>query len=145
LIRADSNRLVQVFSHVIQNAIKYTPDGGQIRIIGNVITGTTPEDGDIVEIEVNDTGIGIASEDIEKVFEKFFRVGNVMLHSTGDTKFKGAGPGLGLTIAKGIISAHHGRIWAESPGNDEDSPPGSTFHILLPVKQPDFQPDRQAR
>ena len=63
-----------------------------------------------------------------------FQTGEVALHSTGRTKFKGGGPGLGLAIAKGIIEAHGGRIWAESERHDEEHCPGSTFHVLLPVK-----------
>ena len=57
------------------------------------------------------------------------------LHSSGNTKFKGAGPGLGLHIAKGVISAHEGRVWVESSGEDETLLPGSAFHIILPVQQ----------
>jgi signal transduction histidine kinase len=87
-----------------------------------------------VEIVVSDTGIGIAPEELERIFEKFYRVGDVLLHSTGRTKFKGAGPGLGLTIARGIVEAHGGRIWAESPGYDEETCPGGEFHIVLPVQ-----------
>jgi len=67
------------------------------------------------------------------IFEKFYRASDLNLHSTGLTKFKGAGPGLGLPIARGIIEAHGGRIWVESNGYDEESLPGSTFYIVLPV------------
>jgi signal transduction histidine kinase len=134
-IHADGKRLTQVFSHLIQNAIKSTPDGGQIRITGRKIEGDDPADSSprFVEVLVADTGIGISSEDLERIFEKFYRVGNVLLHSTGDTKFKGAGPGLGLTIARGIVEAHGGRIWAESNGCDENTLPGATLHVILPV------------
>ena len=69
------------------------------------------------------------------IFEKFGRLGNVSLHSSGKIKFKGGGPGLGLSIAKGIIEAHGGAIWVESPGYDEKACPGSTFHILLPIRR----------
>lgn len=134
-IRADEKRLMQVFSHLIQNAIKSTPDGGQIRITGRQIESEDPSESSpkFVEVLVADTGIGISSEDLERIFEKFYRVGNLLLHSTGDTKFKGAGPGLGLTIARGIVEAHGGRIWAESMGYDENTLPGTTLHVLLPV------------
>jgi signal transduction histidine kinase len=57
----------------------------------------------------------------------------VELHSSGRTKFKGGGPGLGLAIAAGIVRAHKGKIWAESPGCDEEKLPGSTFFIHIPL------------
>jgi signal transduction histidine kinase len=129
---ADGKRLGQVFSNLIQNAIKSTPDGGQIRVVGRIIEDDNSQQS-FIEITVSDTGVGIAAEDLERIFDKFYRVGNVLLHSTGNTKFKGAGPGLGLTIARGIIDAHGGRIWAESPGQDEETCPGAKFHVLLPV------------
>jgi signal transduction histidine kinase len=62
-------------------------------------------------------------------------LGNVSLHSTGKTKFKGGGPGLGLPITKGVIEAHGGAIWVESEGYDEERCPGSVFHILLPIRK----------
>jgi signal transduction histidine kinase len=133
-ITADSKRLQQVFSHVVQNAIKYTPDGGQICVTGRLLGEGMPPQDQSVEIVVADTGIGIAPDDLERVFDKFYRVGDVLLHSTGKTKFKGAGPGLGLTIVRGIVQAHGGRIWIESPGYDEAACPGSQLYIVLPVQ-----------
>jgi signal transduction histidine kinase len=133
-LTGDDKRLVQVFSHLVQNAIKYTPDGGHIRITGRLLNGVTEPQERAVEIVVADTGIGIAPDDLGRVFDKFYRAGDVMFHSTGKTKFKGAGPGLGLTIARGIVEAHGGRIWAESLGYDEQTRPGSQFHIVLPVQ-----------
>jgi len=130
-IVGDGERLKQVFTHLIQNAIKYTPDGGSIHITGHL------QDEETVEVIVADTGIGIATDDLERVFDKFYRVGDTLLHSTGKTKFKGAGPGLGLAIAKGIVEGHGGQIWAESPGHDEETCPGSEFHIVLPLQGPD--------
>ena len=133
-IMADSKRLMQVFSHLIQNAIKYTPDGGHIRITGRLLGAELPPEEQTVEIIVADTGIGIAPDDLGRIFEKFYRAGDVLTHSTGRIKFKGAGPGLGLTIAQGIVEAHGGRIWAESSGYDEQMRPGSQFHVILPVR-----------
>ena len=142
-IFVDFKRIKQVFSHLIQNAIKYTPDGGEIRITGQMMEWTLPQDQKI-EIVIADTGIGIAHDDLERIFEKFYRVGDVLLHSTGKTKFKGAGPGLGLTIARGIVKAHGGRIWATSPGYDEETCPGGEFHIVLPVHPQSLESDDRA-
>jgi signal transduction histidine kinase/uncharacterized membrane protein YhaH (DUF805 family) len=142
-ITCDEKRLVQVFSNLIQNAIKYTPDGGHIRITGRQVEPPTGEEagaGLSVEVIVEDNGIGIAAEDLERIFQKFYRVGNVLLHSSGDTKFKGAGPGLGLTIARGIVEAHGGKIWAESGGFDEVLRPGVKFHVILPLQHPERIP-----
>ncbi|MDW8234820.1 MAG: HAMP domain-containing sensor histidine kinase, partial [Roseiflexaceae bacterium] len=86
------------------------------------------------EISVADTGIGIDDEHKELIFEKFYLVGSVDLHSSSKTAFKGGGPGLGLAIAKGVARAHGGRIWVESPGHDEKTCPGSTFFLQLPIK-----------
>ena len=137
-VQGDFQRLCQAFTNVLGNCIKFTPDGGKISLAGRTIdskqageVGTT-----FVEIVIADSGIGINPEDQELIFEKFYRVGPVELHSTGQTKFKGAGPGLGLPIAKGVIQAHGGKIWVESEGMDETRFPGSKFHILLPAAPP---------
>ncbi|MCB0194850.1 MAG: GAF domain-containing protein [Anaerolineae bacterium] len=133
-IIADDDRLKQVFTHLVQNAIKYTPDGGKISVIGRCLDKNAQQPNQaFVEIIIRDTGIGIAPEELEHVFEKFYRVGDARHHSTGQTKFKGAGPGLGLTIARGIVTAHGGRIWGESLGYDEGNLPGSSFYVVLPV------------
>ena len=123
----DGERLYQAIYNVITNAIKYTPDGGKIIVDGRSIQG-------IVELVIIDTGIGIDYVDQVKIFDKLQPIGDPAYHSSGKLKFKGGGPGLGLPIAKGIIEAHGGRIWVESEGYDENSCPGSTFHILLPVR-----------
>ncbi|MDR3577257.1 MAG: HAMP domain-containing sensor histidine kinase [Anaerolineaceae bacterium] len=123
----DPERLLQVFRNVFTNAIKFTPDGGKIDVDGRKLPG-------FVEVIVCDTGIGIDPEYQSLIFEKFIRLGSVSLHSSGKTKFKGGGPGLGLPIAKGIVEAHGGAIWAESNGFDEQNCPGATFHILLPLR-----------
>jgi signal transduction histidine kinase len=128
-IQGDSERLVQAFSNLINNAIKFTPDGGRIEVWGRVVKGAE----EVLEIIVADTGIGIDPADHDMIFEKFYRVGSADLHSTGTTKFKGAGPGLGLPIAKGVVEGHKGRIWVESQGHNEETCPGSRFHVLLPL------------
>jgi signal transduction histidine kinase len=128
----DPDLMYKVFYHLMNNAIKYTPDGGAITVTGREIETETFGSG--VEIVIADTGIGIAPQDLELIFEKFYRTGEVALHSSGNSKFKGGGPGLGLAIAKGVIDAHDGRIWAESPGYDEEECPGSQFIVQIPVK-----------
>jgi signal transduction histidine kinase len=138
-IIADNKRLEQAFSHLLQNAIKFTPDGGEIKISGRLLGEELPLREQFIEVVIADTGIGIAPDDLERIFEKFYRVGDVALHSTGRAKFKGAGPGLGLTVARGVVKAHGGRIWAESPGYDEETCPGTKFYVVLPVKPPDVE------
>ncbi|HML24612.1 MAG TPA: ATP-binding protein [Aggregatilinea sp.] len=128
-IQADQQRLVQAFRNVITNAIKYTPDGGRIDITGVV-------ENDEVIVQIKDSGIGIDASDQELIFKKFFRVQDPKLHSTGATKFMGGGPGLGLTIARGVIEGHGGRIWVESEGCNAEKLPGSTFFIALPLHPP---------
>ena len=134
MIFADTERIHKALTNILTNAIKYTPDGGKITIEGRLLSG-------FVEILVTDTGIGIAEEDQTRIFEKFGGLGDVSLHSSGKTKFKGGGPGLGLPITKGILEAHGGSIWVESDGCDEENLPGSTFHILIPLRKepPDDQ------
>ena len=75
----------------------------------------------------------IDPENLDIIFEKLYQLGKVELHSSGRSTFKGGGPGLGLAIAAGIVKAHGGKIWAESPGYDEETMPGSTFFIRLPL------------
>ena len=134
MIFADTERIHKALTNILTNAIKYTPDGGKITVEGRLLSG-------FVEILVADTGIGIAEENQTRIFEKFGGLGDVSLHSSGKTKFKGGGPGLGLPITKGILEAHGGSIWVESDGCDEENLPGSTFHILIPLRKepPDDQ------
>jgi len=119
--------LHQVFQKVIYNAVKYTPDNGSIVVSARELPGFT-------DVTVSDTGIGIAPENLIRIFDKFSSMTEVSLHSSGKVKYKGAGPGLGLAIAKGIIEAHGGSIWAESIGYDEKKLPGSIFHIMVPMR-----------
>jgi len=127
MIFADPERLYQALRNLLTNAIKFTPDGGKITVDGRNLPG-------FIEIIISDTGIGISAEDQALIFEKFGQLGETSLHSSGKTKFKGGGPGLGLPIVRGIIEAHGGTIWVESPGYDEKKCPGSTFHVLLPAR-----------
>lgn len=131
-VEADGTRLVQAFENLIGNAVKYTPDGGMVSVSSRSII--TDDLGQAVEIVVADTGIGIDPEYHQRIFEKFFRVDNPDHHSTGSTKFKGAGPGLGLTLVRGIAKAHGGNVWVESAGHDEVNYPGSKFFFVIPLR-----------
>lgn len=136
-IQADLQRLVQAFQNIIVNAIKFTRDGGRIDIRASLTEGKGDKQKGHILIEIADTGVGIKKADLELVFKKFYRGYDPSLHSTGAHKFLGAGPGLGLTIAKGVIEGHGGKVWVESPGHDIDGSPGATFYILLPLNPPE--------
>ena len=126
-IYVDSARIMQALRNILDNAVKFTPDGGTITVDGRILPG-------LIEVTISDTGIGIEQDNQAVIFEKFGQLGRVDLHSSGKTKFKGGGPGLGLPISLGILKAHGGSIWVESPGYDEDECPGSVFHVLIPVR-----------
>lgn len=132
-VHVDPELTYKVFYHLVMNAIKYTPDGGSITIQGRKVTDDVH--GQEIEISIRDTGIGIAPQDQQLVFEKFYQTGEVLSHSSGKTKYKGGGPGLGLAIARGIVQAHGGRIWLESPGHDEKACPGTVVYVRLPYNE----------
>lgn len=123
----DAARIMQAIRNILNNAVKYTPDGGKITIDGRILPG-------LIEIIISDTGIGISTENQAIIFDKFGQLGSIELHSSGKTKFKGGGPGLGLPIARGILEAHGGSIWVESDRYDEQNCPGTTFHVLIPIR-----------
>jgi PAS domain S-box-containing protein len=149
-IKGDSPRLIQLFSNVLVNAMKFTPDGGKITV--STGTGSHPpvsheneaghcqvetyESRSYVEVTIADSGIGIDREDQKRIFDKFYEVGKIGEHSSGKFSFKAKGTGLGLAIAKGIVEMHGGEIWVESAGYDPERCPGSVFHILLPLEPP---------
>ncbi len=139
MVVGDDKKLVQLFSRLIGNAIKYTPDKGVITVTATCTENCFDKDDEqktdsgFVQITVSDTGIGIDKKDQGLIFEKFYTAEDASLHSTGKTQFRGGGPGLGLTIAKGIVEAHRGRIWVESDGYDPENNPGSVFYVLLPA------------
>lgn len=112
-VSADRDRIFQVLENLVGNAIKFTPEGGQI------ILRVEPRDEDVV-FSVSDTGPGIAEEDLEHLFDPYWR----------SKEAAEAGAGLGLSISRGIVQAHGGRIWAESEVGK-----GSTFHFTIPVAE----------
>ena len=117
-IEADRARLEQVLTNLCSNAIKFTPANGTVTI-------RAADLGDRVQVSVADTGIGIPSNQLERIFERFYQVDGSSTRS-----YRGAG--LGLTICKHIVEYHGGRIWAESAMGQ-----GSTFHFILPKNQPE--------
>jgi signal transduction histidine kinase len=130
-IYGDPTLIQKALFHLIVNAIKYTPDGGKVII--STRPGLIDDEIPAVDITVRDTGIGLDSEHHELVFEKFYQVGSVSIHSSGKTTFKGGGPGLGLAIVRGVARAHGGKVWVASLGHDETTFPGSTFYLQLPI------------
>ena len=130
-ILGDPDLIQKALYQLIVNAIKYTPDGGKILI---TTRPTVMEDrSPCVEVAVRDRGIGLDAEHHDLIFEKFYQVGAVALHSSGKTTFKGGGPGLGLALVRGVARAHGGKVWVESAGHDEVNFTGSTFYLLLPL------------
>jgi signal transduction histidine kinase len=112
-IVADERKFKQILLNLLTNAVKFTPDGGKVDVIAR-------RAGDVLQVAVHDTGIGIAEEDREAVFEEFRQVGR-------DYTNKQEGTGLGLTLTRRFVELHGGRIWLESePGK------GSTFTFTIP-------------
>ena len=136
-VEADREALTVVFQKLVENGIKYTPNGGRIDIRGNTWEQAPRPDlpQQAVEVVVEDSGIGVDPGQLELIFTKFYQTGDVQVHSSSKSGFKGGGPGLGLAIARGIIEAHQGKLWADSEGYDEKRLPGSKFHVVLPLKQ----------
>ncbi|MBN1956969.1 MAG: hypothetical protein JXQ81_13885 [Desulfuromonadales bacterium] len=115
-IQADSLRLRQVLLNLVTNAIKYTPEGGHIEIILEHL-------GDKVDISINDSGIGITSEHLDRIFERFYRVNKTGNRNDG-------GSGLGLAIVKWIVDAHQGTVRVSSIPEQ-----GSVFSVVLPLSE----------
>jgi signal transduction histidine kinase len=135
-IKADPNLLEKLFQHLLNNAIKFTPDGGTIRVSAKPaasMNGELPNGG--IEIIVSDTGVGVDPSARDVIFSKFYQPGELSKHSTSKTRFKGSGAGLGLALSRGIVEVHGGRIWVESTGYDEINFPGSHFHFTLPMSK----------
>lgn len=115
-VLADEDRAVQVLTNLAGNALQYTPPGGQVTICAARL-------GDEVQVAVRDSGVGIAPEHLAHIFDRFYRV------DKSRSRAAGGGSGIGLTIAKHLVEAHGGRIWAESGGAGQ----GSLFAFTLPL------------
>jgi signal transduction histidine kinase len=125
VILLDANLFRLAVSNLISNAIKFTPDGGSVAIL-------IEREADVLHIAIQDTGVGIMLDHLPLLFKPFYTSIDVSRGRTSKTDFMGMGMGIGLTIVTKIVEAHNGRLWAESPGYDEENFPGSTFHVLLP-------------
>ncbi|RLC82722.1 MAG: hypothetical protein DRI61_01525 [Chloroflexi bacterium] len=121
LVMGDKTRLMEVFDNLISNAIKFSPNGG-------VITIRLSDDDDFVRAEVEDMGIGIPEDKLDKIFERFYQV-------DGSTTRRFGGVGLGLAIVKSIVEAHGGKVWVKS-----ELGKGSTFYFTIPKAQPLSKP-----
>jgi signal transduction histidine kinase len=125
-ITADERKLKQILFNLLSNAVKFTPDGGAIKVSARLDTETSmlPYFGTpTLLISVSDTGVGIAKEYHEKVFEEFYQVKD-------GAKGKTAGTGLGLALTRRLVELHVGRIWMESEGEGK----GSTFRFTIPAR-----------
>lgn len=115
-IMADQDKITWVLNNLLSNALKYTSDGDSITIFAQA-------DDENVTVSVQDTGAGIPADFVDKIFDKYVQVPGYDLEMRGS--------GIGLSVSKEIITAHHGKIWCESSLNV-----GSTFHFVLPIRQP---------
>ena len=131
-VYADVHRFEQIISNLVTNALKFTPEGGSIKICAKTLNAQELIDkefidpisklqGEYIQISTIDTGIGIKKEDISKIFEKFSQIENSLNRNIG-------GVGLGLPITKQLVDAHLGAIWVESEENK-----GSNFSFIIPV------------
>ena len=117
LLHADRDKLCLALHNLVGNALKYTPEGGEVRLAARA-------EGDKVRIEVADTGIGIAEGDLEHVFDRFYRANDRRVA-------KSTGSGLGLALAREVVRMHGGDITLESTLNE-----GSTFTMTVPCAAP---------
>ena len=146
-LRGDCHHLRRALGRILDNAVKFTPAGGCIELVAALRSGAeiaalaerlrpladsffaSPPAPAYLQLNVRDSGIGLAPGDEVRIFEKFATIGDIASHSSARERFGGKGVGLGLTLARGVITAHDGLLWAESPGAGQ----GSTFCLLLPL------------
>jgi len=117
LIEADEDKVVQILTNLVNNAIKYSPRGGEVRVVAR-------DEGEHVLVSVQDQGPGIPPEHLDRIFDKFYQVDSSTTRRVGGT-------GLGLYLTRHLVEAHGGRIWVESQVGE-----GSTFFFTLPKRRP---------
>jgi signal transduction histidine kinase len=128
-IQADKRKLKQILYNLLSNAVKFTPDAGHILLSAkrvlhpdNQVQGLSDSDQNYIQISVEDSGIGLKKEDLERIFEPFEQVENSI-----SRRFQGTG--LGLSLTKSLVELHGGKIWAESEGEDK----GTIFSFCIPA------------
>jgi hypothetical protein len=147
VIRGDAHHLKRAIGRLLENAMKFTPEGGSVQLAGRTLqrdeVATLTKklrafsesffDSALTEsylqISISDSGIGLEKEDQIRIFDKFQEVGDISGHSTSQARFGGKGVGLGLALVKGIIETHEGLVWVDSAGPSQ----GSCFSALLPL------------
>jgi signal transduction histidine kinase len=151
LVPVDERFALMAVKNLLENAIKFTPDGGEVLLCSRVLkrselrlltktlrpfyhgfpNGLAPAKLFYL-LQVRDSGIGIPADERASIFDKFYGVGDIGHHSSGDTAFMSKGTGLGLSIVRGIMDVHAGAVWVE--GNEKGE--GSVFSLLFPVGEP---------
>ncbi|MGD8403237.1 MAG: ATP-binding protein [Anaerolineales bacterium] len=116
-IQGDADRLIQVLTNLLTNALRYTPEGGEVTLDASL-------QGEHIQVAIRDTGVGIPAEHLPHIFTRFYRVDKSRSRQAG-------GSGIGLTITKHLVEAHGGRIWVESEGEEN----GSVFTFTLPITE----------
>lgn len=151
IVRGDAHHLRRALARLLENAVKFTPEGGIIQLDAALRNSTeveamaerlsrfsttffnAPRATDYLEVCIRDSGIGLAPGEEERIFDKFYAGDDIASHSTSRERFGGKGVGIGLTLARGLIDAHDGILWAESAGVSQ----GSSFRLLLPLQAPE--------
>lgn len=148
----DTHHLQKTFQRLLENAVKFTPEGGRIEIgaairradelrpaepklrpfSSSFFRNLTAEQ--LLQVTVRDSGVGIDQEEQPRIFDRFYEIGHIAEHFTSQTRFGGKGVGLGLSLVKGMVEAHGGMVWVESGGTaGKSGGGGSAFHVLLPL------------
>lgn len=149
----DTHHLRKTFHRLLENAVKFTPEGGEIEIRAAIRAAAELKPREpalrqfsaaffrnlnaeqLLQITVRDSGVGIDPEEQPRVFDRFYEIGPITAHFTSQTRFGGKGVGLGLSLVKGMVEAHGGMVWVESAGTSGGTGDagGSAFHVLLPL------------